>query len=109
MFRPCCVKTKQYKDTIFSAGSSKTLGKLPTIPVAKLQAALKGSNTNTLIVTPPNDKGYKFKLEKTKVLYKELHKVQQASNKNTKLFTSTIYNLEYIITRLKYKREASKQ
>ena len=75
MFRPCCVKTEQYEDIISSAGSSKALGKQPAVPVVKLQAALKGSDTNTLMVTPPNDKGYKSELKETKALRKELHEV----------------------------------
>ena len=61
------------------------------------------------MVTPPDDKGYKSELKETKALHKELHKVQWASNKNTKLFTSTVHNLEYIIACLKSEKEASEQ
>ena len=59
-----------------SAGSSKASGKLPAAPITKLQAAPKGSDTDTPMVTPPNDKGYESKLEETKALHKELHEVQ---------------------------------
>ena len=60
------------------------------------------------MVTPPDNKGYKSELEEIKNLHKELYKVQRASNKNTKLFTSTVHNLERIIARLKVEKEASK-
>ena len=58
-----------------SAGSSKASGKPPAAPITKPQAALKGSDTNTPMVTPPDDKGYKSELKETKALHKELHEV----------------------------------
>ena len=84
MFRPYCIKTEQYEDTIlFSTGSFKPVGKLPAAPITNLKIPPKGSNTNTPIVntpiaTPPNelsDLEYNSNADNAKHLYYKLNKV----------------------------------
>ena len=84
MFRPCCIKTEQYEDTMLSsAGSSKPAGKPPAAPITNPKTPPKGSDTNTPMVdtptaTPPNklsDSEYNSNADDAKRLRRKLNKV----------------------------------